>query len=410
MSTEFQVPSGPPWHVDDVADVHAGVYPPDQTAELLERIAADEQGAAILAALDSTVDALSLQSQLTMPDKYVLRLDAAIAAAYPAASTSVGPPRAAGRQAPVLRGGLGVLLQPGAPTARPGLPRPAGPPNRSTGGPVPSIPGPRNSQPRNAQSQNLQPTFPARRPPVIPSVLPGPPLSGGPLPGRTLPGQSPSGRPLPEQSTTPVTVTDLQKARDRTDIRSTPVRVPSAPGAPSTDRRTGGQRVGSLEAQRIRRRRWTGGLLAAAAVVAVGTVTAIAVTSGDHGPNMAGPVPTAPTGITQPVQAPTGNGAGAAPTQAFVLEKGKYAQALDRIEGQQAPAGALANPVTYAACLAANSIDIPKVKGVTPVTFESQQAFAIAVDQGTGRVKLFVVGARCGTAGADLLDSQIVNR
>lgn len=390
MTAEFRVPSGPPWHVDDVADVHAGVYPPEQTAELRERIAADPQGAAILAALDSTVDALSLQPQLTMPGMYVLRLEAAITAEYSEVSRSSGPSSAVGRTAPVLRGGLGVLLQPGAPTARPGLPRPAGPPNRSTGGPGSSIPAPRTSQP----------AFPPRRAPVIPRVLPGPP-HGRPLPER-------SGRSLPEQSTTPIAVTDLRKVREPAGTRPAPTRVPHRPGVPSGDRRSPtGQRVGSLEAQRIRRRRWTGGLLAAAAVVAVGAVTTIAVTSGDNGPGMAGAVPT-PTGINQSAASSTADGAVVVPTQAFVLEKGKYAEALGKIEGQQSPAGALSNPVTYASCLAANSIDIPKVKGVTPVTFENQQAFAIAVDQGAGKVKLFVVGTRCGTSGADLLDSEVV--
>lgn len=390
MSTEFRVPSGPPWHVDDVADVHAGVYPPEQTTELRRRIAADPQGAAILAALDSTVDALSLQPQLTMPGKYVLRLDSAIAAEYSAPSRSSGASPAAARTAPVLRGGLGVLLQPGAPTARPGLPRPAGPPNRTTGGPGSSIPAPRT----------FELAFPPRRPPVIPQVLPGPPGSGRPLPQR-------SGPSLPEQSTTPVAVTDLRQVRDQPGTRPAPTRVPHRPGAASGDRRSPtGQRVGSLEAQRLRRRRWTGGLLAAAAVVAVGAVTTIAVTSGDNGPGLAGAVPT-PTGVNQSAPSSMADGVGVVPTQAFVLEKGKFAEALGRIEGQS-PAGALSNPGTYFACLAANSIDIPKVKGVTPVTFENQQAFAIAVDQGAGKVKLFVVGTRCGTSGADLLDSEVV--
>ncbi|MDQ6657780.1 MAG: hypothetical protein M3Z00_06105, partial [Actinomycetota bacterium] len=180
MSTAFGAPEGPPWDVDVVADVHAGVYPAAHTADLRRRIAADPQGAAILAALDRTVDELSLLPALTMPDKYVLRLGAAIAGEYQAGSKvaagsargtasgaqGIAAQRAAGGVRPaappaVLLGGIGALLRSGS--------APAGATDahvRPAGGPV----LPRQSGPRQpAAAPHL-----ARRLPVIPPILPAP--------------------------------------------------------------------------------------------------------------------------------------------------------------------------------------------------------------------------------------------
>lgn len=375
MSTEFPVLSGPPWDVDTIADAHAGVYPPEQTAELLQRISTDPEGAAILAALDSTVDRLSLLPQLTMPAQYSSRLEAAIAAEH---ATAAGRGTTAAPMS-VLRGGMATLLQPGAVAAPPGLPRPAGMP-----GPVGGRPGgqrPAVPRPRTDPAATSRPTFPPRRQPVIPPVLPG--------------------RPRPEQSTTPISVTELQAAREKAAIRPAPARSAiSRTGPPPSS-----QRVGSLQAQRSKRRRWTGGLLAAAAVIAVGTVTAVAVTSDKNPGNGQAAVPN--TTNTQSVLPPGGS----QNQSAFVLEKGKYTDSLDKIEGKSG-GGKLANPATYASCLAANGIPLGDVRGATDVTFEGKSAYAIAVRQADPqKVKIVVVGAGCGTGGgADTLDSQVVDR
>src|SRR5690242_11478509 len=142
MSSESGVrrtPVGPPWSVDDLADIHAGVYDAEITAALRARIADDPEGSAILAALDLTVDDLSLLPDLAMPEQYALRLDRAITAESLARTEA----RATGRTVPVVPFTFGPLLQGGGP-ARTDLPtagrvptrstprRPVGPPPRRT--------------------------------------------------------------------------------------------------------------------------------------------------------------------------------------------------------------------------------------------------------------------------------------
>lgn len=164
--------------------------------------------------------------------------------------------------------------------------------------------------------------------------------------------------------------------------------------------------------------------MAAAAVIAVGAITTVALTSHDRdsGHGVAITQPGNLTTVTLPstvVEQP-GNGAGnGAPTgissgqtgEAITVEKGKLGAALSQIEGKQA-AGALANPVTYAACAGANKIDLGAVLGTTSVTFEGKDAFAIAVKQtDPSKVKVVIVGTDCGTNGAaDTLDSEITTR
>ena len=97
---------GPPWSVDAVADVQAGVYDAQTTARLRSLIAEDPQAAAMLRALDATVDELSLLPPLVMPEQYALRLDVAIAAEATA--------RGHGRTTVVATGGFASMLAPGA--------------------------------------------------------------------------------------------------------------------------------------------------------------------------------------------------------------------------------------------------------------------------------------------------------
>lgn len=428
MTDEFQGPKGPPWDVDVIADVHAGVYPFEQNEQLRRLIATDPQGAAVLAALDSTVDSLSLMPALTMPAPYVLRLDAALAAEYatlPAASSSLtavtpaGAPAAAASGA-VLRGGIGALLHPGP--AQPGPARP-GTGGTGTGGPNQAQPGP--FLPR--QADPVRHPHPPRRQPVIPLVLPGgshrsnsPARPGanaaagsGAAAESTAPAGSHPGGGSPDRKPAPANVTDLRSvATARNDGTRAPRSAdrPTRPGGS-----TGPTRVGSLEAQRSKRRRWTGGLLAAAAVVAIGAVTAISLTSGRGEPVAGAPQ----ASQQQTVTIAPGNGAGnevpgnSDQAQALVLEPGKLGDSLDQIEGNTTPSGALANPATQAACLGANKIEFSKVTGITQVTYQGKPAYAIAVEQGTEgtKVDVVVVGLKCGVDGAaDMLASQIVTR
>lgn len=386
MSSEFQVPHGPPWGVDVVADVHAGVYPAELTTELMRSISADPEGAAILAALDSTVDDLSLLPPLVMPERYALRMDAVLADL--AMSMSAAPSRSGTSRS--TRAGIGALLQagpggPGSSTAPPGLPRPQnGPPGRL----------PRQS----VIGAGPRPMVPPRHGPVIPRVLPG-------GPHRTGPGGPPHTVPASEEPTRLTAVSDLQAAHDRADRRpAAPAAGPSGPsGTPP--------RIGSLEAQRAKRRRWTGGLLAAAAVVAIGGVTALALNRTSE-PTASLAVPDSSAAVTVPTQLPSESAVGEPGPSALVLEPGRFGDQLDEIEGK-APAGAtaLTNPATYASCLAANDISGAGVTGVTEATYRGQDAYAIAVDVSATTVRIVVVGTQCGQNGnADTLDSQTVTR
>lgn len=76
-------PDGPPWSVDLLADLHAGVVDPRTGAELGPRVESDPQARAVLAALDSVqADLAGLREAPAppMPDHLAARLDAALAA------------------------------------------------------------------------------------------------------------------------------------------------------------------------------------------------------------------------------------------------------------------------------------------------------------------------------------------
>lgn len=97
------VPTGPPWDVDVVADLHAGVYPPEVAAELRQRMAGDPEAQAVLRALSAVVDDLSLLPTMRMPEQYAARLDAAIAAEA-ATGSGVTPPAEATAFVPAQSG------------------------------------------------------------------------------------------------------------------------------------------------------------------------------------------------------------------------------------------------------------------------------------------------------------------
>ncbi|MEU4248493.1 hypothetical protein AB0F15_13915 [Amycolatopsis sp. NPDC026612] len=74
---------GPPWSVDVLADLHAGVLDDTRAAELWPLVTADPEARAILDALDATqADLASLADAPAppMPAEFAARLDAALAA------------------------------------------------------------------------------------------------------------------------------------------------------------------------------------------------------------------------------------------------------------------------------------------------------------------------------------------
>jgi hypothetical protein len=87
---------GPPWSVDVLADLHAGVLDDDRAAQLWPVVDADPEARAILDALDATqADLASLAEAPAppMPAEFAARLDAALAAE--AAATFPGQARPA---------------------------------------------------------------------------------------------------------------------------------------------------------------------------------------------------------------------------------------------------------------------------------------------------------------------------
>ncbi|MDQ7810056.1 hypothetical protein Q5425_40555 [Amycolatopsis sp. A133] len=101
---------GPPWSVDVLADLHAGVLDDTDAAELWPLVNADPEARAILDALDATrADLASLADAPAprMPAEFAARLDAALAAeaaaAFPRAQGAAQAPQQAGPgDAPVV--------------------------------------------------------------------------------------------------------------------------------------------------------------------------------------------------------------------------------------------------------------------------------------------------------------------
>ncbi|MGW5051241.1 hypothetical protein [Actinokineospora sp. NPDC004072] len=75
-------PDGPPWSVDLLADLHAGVLEPRRAADIGARAGADPEARAVLAALDAVragLGALREAPAPPMPEQFAARLDAALA-------------------------------------------------------------------------------------------------------------------------------------------------------------------------------------------------------------------------------------------------------------------------------------------------------------------------------------------
>src|SRR4051812_20553350 len=73
-------PIDPPWSVDLLADLHAGVLDAETEALLRPRVEADPDARAVLEALDATLADLSSLPPIPMPRDVAARIDAALAA------------------------------------------------------------------------------------------------------------------------------------------------------------------------------------------------------------------------------------------------------------------------------------------------------------------------------------------
>ncbi|MEV6827555.1 hypothetical protein [Amycolatopsis sp. NPDC051102] len=96
---------GPPWSVDVLADLHAGVLDEARAAELWPLVDADPEAREILAALDATqADLASLAHAPAprMPAEFAARLDAALAAEAAARFPDAGQTASASQDAQVV--------------------------------------------------------------------------------------------------------------------------------------------------------------------------------------------------------------------------------------------------------------------------------------------------------------------
>ncbi|PPK68085.1 hypothetical protein V5P93_007433 [Actinokineospora auranticolor] len=88
-------PDGPPWSVDLLADLHAGLLDPGHSALLWPRVNADPEAKAIIDALDSVkvgLGELSGAPVPPMPARFAARLDAALEAEVRQAFAGSGAP------------------------------------------------------------------------------------------------------------------------------------------------------------------------------------------------------------------------------------------------------------------------------------------------------------------------------
>src|SRR5215475_5698030 len=79
VPTPGGLPPGPPWPLDLLADLHAGVFDPPDADELRRQVESDPDARATLAALDATARALAGLPRPRMPDDVAARIDASIA-------------------------------------------------------------------------------------------------------------------------------------------------------------------------------------------------------------------------------------------------------------------------------------------------------------------------------------------
>jgi hypothetical protein len=103
-------PIDPPWSVDLLADLHAGVLDEETANALRPRVEADPDARAVLEALDATMADLASLPPIPMPADVAARIDAALAAEARGAQAPVVSLNAARQRKKRLGWGAGVLV------------------------------------------------------------------------------------------------------------------------------------------------------------------------------------------------------------------------------------------------------------------------------------------------------------
>lgn len=328
------VPPGPPWSLEVIADIHAGMYPPRVEAELRARMAQDREAQAMLSALGSVVDELSILPAQRMPEKFASRLDAAIAAESAARSDQLSVTSGGNYRAGPADPGYGTA------------------PFGSSG---------QNGPPAGWYSSTAGPSGFDVNEDI-----------------RTSPPPRPFLNVIPSQGTRdPVSAAQ--------PITGPGIRPPAV-------------KVGSLEASRRRRRRIIAGLGMAAAVAAIAAVTITGLSSNRNPGSTA-----APLSISV-----SRSGSGSGGPNAVEIDPTNVQAAYPKINGSHR--GELANPITYASCLAANDIKGSDVLGVTDAIYQGTWISAIAVAVDATHAEVVIVGQGCGPQGAKYITKQPVDR
>lgn len=103
-------PQGPPWSLDLLADLHAGVLDQQTADQLRVQVQDDPEAREILAALDATSSDLAALPPLTIPDDVSARIDAALENEVRAWAAQQGStPSAAPPPEPLAAGGGQVI-------------------------------------------------------------------------------------------------------------------------------------------------------------------------------------------------------------------------------------------------------------------------------------------------------------
>ncbi|MBB5154309.1 hypothetical protein [Saccharopolyspora phatthalungensis] len=105
-------PQGPPWSLDLLADLHAGVLDQQTADQLRVQVQDDPEAREILAALDATSSDLAALPPLTIPDDVSARIDAALeneVRAWAEQQGSAAPPVEPARPAPAAEQGGQVI-------------------------------------------------------------------------------------------------------------------------------------------------------------------------------------------------------------------------------------------------------------------------------------------------------------
>lgn len=380
------LPDGPPWSVDTLADIQAGIYPPAMTAILRHQILMDPEAAAVWAALSSLTDDLhdldpnggSVQAP-PMPADFSARLDKAMSAEVNNrfASRSTQPLWPA-QHAPVVpvdggRTAKSYQLPPAAPFD--GL-SPGSPTSKNTASNVVDLESIRRKR---------RTTWLAALGGVAAAAVIGTFVVVG-LGGDGKPGGADSAAALPSR---PAAAAAAPQPEDSAADEA----APNGAGDPrpaTRDSAPGSAAAGNP------------GSTAATATASTGSAASSATS----------------TAVGQPAPS-AGPPAANFETELLILDSQDVADSYDQIAGRnvvfdesgepavmaQSPLGPIADPAVYAGCVAANGVEDQLLVGLRMVRFNDKQGYALAFDDPDNPIRstILVVGLDCGPENADLL-------